>query len=77
MPSRLLILFHFSFENEIRDVLENNFFLSLDDGSQSIPAVIIKRKKNCLRTSLEREASVITYWFHRIRKRRLEPCGTK
>ena len=65
------------FENEIRDVLENNFFLSLDDGSQSIPAVIIKRKKNCLRTSLEREASVITYWFHRIRKRRLEPCGTK
>jgi len=28
-------------------------------------------------TSLEREASVITYWFHRIRKRRLEPCGTR
>ena len=77
-PSLGLFLFHFLFnENEIRDVLENNFFLSLDDGSQSIPAVIIKRKKNCLRTSLEREASVITYWFHRIRKRRLEPCGTK
>lgn len=26
---------------------------------------------------IEREASVITYWFHRIRKRRLEPCGTR
>ena len=54
-----------------------------EENFQNIPVTIDCLLKQVpegmsLRTQsmVEREVSVITYWFHRIRKRRLEPCGT-